>query len=112
MTQIKNTEKQEKEDVEQDLRNATTAAVKALEFWKEPTKALVVIVKYLREAAKTDRVATDPVFAKFLYEDLAPGVTRKLAKERTSDDEVRYYLTQLISLFCSISWLLQKYSTL
>ena len=49
MSNTKNTEKQEKaeEDVEPDLRNATTVAVKALEFWKEPTKALSIIRNYL-----------------------------------------------------------------
>ena len=38
------------EDVEPDLRTATTVALKALEFWKEPTKAFTVIKKYLVEA--------------------------------------------------------------
>ena len=74
------------DDVEQDLRNATTIAIKALEFWKEPTKAFMIIKKYLAEAVENDRVANDPIFAKFLYEVLAPGLARKLAKERSNDD--------------------------
>ena len=72
--------------MEPDLRNATTLAIKALEFWKEPTKAFMIIKKYLEEAVANERVKNDAIFAKFLYEELAPGLTRKLSRERSNDD--------------------------
>jgi len=37
----------------------------------------------------SDRCSTDDAFAKFLYEDLAPGLAKRLHKERSQDDKVR-----------------------
>ena len=54
-----------------------------------------VIIRYLREAAEKDRVATDPVFAKYLYEIAAPGLVNHLSKEYLyHDGEVRKSLVR------------------
>jgi hypothetical protein len=73
-------------EVELELKNAFMIANNALEHWKEPTNKLVCIRDYLLDAAQKDRVSKDPVFAKFLYEKCAPGLTKKLAKERSNDN--------------------------
>ena len=78
----------EAQEIEQELKNAFMFANNALEHWKEPTNSLVCIRDYLLEAAQKDRVTKDPVFAKFLYEKCAPGLTKKLAKERSNDNNV------------------------
>ena len=80
---------EEEENVlEVELTAATKVAIYAISKWQEPTEQLTVIRDYLRQAAETDSVGSDPVFAKFLYEELAPGLTKKLARERSVDDVV------------------------
>ena len=86
------------DEVEADLKNATTKALKALEFWNEPTNHLVTIRDYLIEAARKDRVGSDAIFAKFLYEECAPVLTKRLAKERSVDDNVSTWLNFNCSL--------------
>ena len=83
------------DEVEFDLRSALFVATKALDLWKEPTNALVTIRDFLLDAAQKDRVSKDAVFAKFLYEQCAPGLTKKLAKERSNDNNVSNNLFQL-----------------
>ena len=39
----------------------------------------------LNLAVKTDRCATDADFATFLYEDMAPGLAKRMEKERSND---------------------------
>ena len=44
----------------------------AINKLKEPTTELIALRDVLRAAADKDQVATDAVFAKFLYEECAP----------------------------------------
>ena len=82
MSSAANTEKPEQtsDQVEEELKTATAKAVKASEFGTAPTESLVIVRDYLHDAIEKNRVAQDPVFAKFLYEEcakLTKGLTKK-----------------------------------
>jgi len=66
---------------------------------REPAAELSVICDTLRAAIKIDRCSTDDAFAKFLYEDLGPGLAKRLHKERSQDDKVsrNYHFKTLVS---------------
>jgi hypothetical protein len=42
----------------------------------------------MAQAVVTDRVGNEPEFATFLYEDLGPGLAKRLHKERSVDETV------------------------
>lgn len=44
----------------------------------------------LWEAYKTDRIGSDPAFAKFIYDELAPAFCPAVEKEYGIKKEVRY----------------------
>ena len=70
------------------LKTANLVAVSALETYKEPKDELKLIRDALYDAVKKDRVASDPEFAEFLYNDCAPGLTKKLHKESSCHADV------------------------
>jgi len=56
---------------------------------------LISIRDTLREANQSNRAATDEPFRTFLQEDLAPGLAKRLFKERSNDDKVSLPLNSL-----------------
>ena len=70
------------------LKEAFIAAATAIDKLKEPTNDLTFIQTALLEALNTDRTATDLAFATFIYEDLGPGLAKRLSKEKSNDDTV------------------------
>ena len=56
----------------------------------------MVIRDVLKDAAAKNRVASDPAFAKFLYDDCASELPKILAKEYSLDKEVSPPLQALI----------------
>ena len=75
-------------DVEPELRAALKEAMKQLRFQQEPKKEFQLISQYLREAYRTEQVESDPIFAKFLYEEIGPGLMKRLSQEYSYDNEV------------------------
>ena len=65
-------------------------AATAIDKMKEPRVELIVLSEAMRAAHSVNRCASDPAFAKFLYEDLAPGLIKRLHKERSNDENVSY----------------------
>ena len=73
-------------------------AKNTIEKLKEPIEALAELRDALQQAAKEDWIGTDPIWAKFLYEDCAPGITKLLARERSNDVKVSTRYSYCISL--------------
>ena len=76
----------------QELKSANMRAVVALNSYREPKDDLKVIRDALMDAAEKDRVGSDLAFAQFLYDDCAPGLCKKLAKERSGNMDVSIFL--------------------
>ena len=55
---------------------------------KEPMVQLSILCAAMNDALVTKRLGTDSDFATFYNEDLAPGLARRLAKERSNDKTV------------------------
>ena len=72
-------------------------AKNTIEKLKEPTEALSELRDTLREAVEKDWTGTDPVWAKFCYEDCAPGITKLLARERSNDPKVSTHTLNFMS---------------
>lgn len=72
------------------LKSTFLAATSAIDTMKEPILQLSEIADALRHAISTDRTKDDKAFATFLYEDLAPGLAKRLIKERSNDDSVSH----------------------
>jgi hypothetical protein len=71
------------------LKETYISAATAVDKMKEPTNNFTLIHSALQEALFTDRVGNDPAFATFIYEDLGPGIAKRLNKERSNDETVR-----------------------
>ncbi len=52
---------------------------------KEPTAQLLTLADALRTALTTFRCRNDDIFATFLYEEMAPGLCKRLHKERSNN---------------------------
>lgn len=70
---------------------------------KEPINELNTLATALAEALVQDRCSTDKDFATFLYEDLAPGLIKRLHKERSNDENVSFILSKLFLVLKSCS---------
>lgn len=60
-----------------------------LNFIREPILELGVIRDKLWEAYQTDRIGSDPAFAKFIYDELMPTFCPAIEKEYGIKAEVR-----------------------
>jgi len=76
---------------------------------KEPIIELCILRDAMRAAVVNDRCAQDTVFAKFLWSDLGPGLAKRLSKERSNDEKVRY-LSCLITRFDIVLGSCRRYS--
>lgn len=63
-------------------------AAQQIDKMQEPKQELGELAQAMYLAAQTDRAGKEPGFATFLYEDLAPGLAKRLHKERSSDNNV------------------------
>ena len=72
------------------MKETYIKAASTIDKLKEPMEDLIIIRDTLREAAATDQAATDEPFRQFLYEDLAPGLAKRLYKERSNDEKVSF----------------------
>ena len=70
------------------LKEKFIAAATAIDKMQEPKQELNDLAHAMAEALRTDRVRNDPAFATFLYEDLGPGLAKRLHKERSQDETV------------------------
>jgi hypothetical protein len=50
----------------------------------------------LREAYRTEQVESDPIFAKFLYEEIGPGLMKRLSQEYSYDNEYLEIVAELL----------------
>ena len=67
------------QEIEEELRKAHSRV--RLNFNRQPLNELKVIKDKLWEAYKIDRIGNDPVFAKFVYDDLVPYLCPRIEKE-------------------------------
>ena len=79
------------QEIEEELRKAYTHVCQ--NFVREPFQELGIIRDKLWEAYQNDRMGSDPVFAKFMYEELMPAFCPKIETEYGLKAEVRYILT-------------------
>ena len=63
-------------------------AAQQIDSMKEPKLELSELATAMHLAAQTDRAGKEEGFATFLHEDLAPGLAKRLHKERSSDHNV------------------------
>lgn len=70
------------------LKETYIKAAQTIDQMREPAAELSVIRDTLRTAVTNDRCSTDDAFAKFLWEDLGPGLAKRLHKERSNDEKV------------------------
>ncbi len=70
------------------LKEKFITAATAIDKMQEPKQELNDLAHAMAEALRTDRVRNDPAFATFLYEDLGPGLAKRLHKERSQDETV------------------------
>ena len=96
MSKTPETQAVKKADVEPELRAALKEAMKQLRFQQEPKREFQLISKYLQKAYQTDQAASDPVFAKFLYEEIAPGLMKRLSQEYSYDNEYLEIVADLL----------------
>ena len=73
----------------------------------QPTEELRIICEAVRDAIATDRMGTDPEFAKLINEEVAIGVMQKLCKTATFDQNVSIvarlsYLKREHLFFCTV----------
>jgi len=54
---------------------------------KEPIIELVILRDAMQAAVSTNRCASDDAFAKFLWDDMGPGLAKRLHKERSNDEK-------------------------
>ena len=115
MEESKENPKQEKDAETEDphklgYRAAYMQAKAAIEKLKEPIDELAELRDVLRDAAEKDRAGSDPLFAKFLYEECGPGITKLMAKERSNNQKVSSRRTsnqsriEIISCFSYSTW--------
>ena len=64
------------------------AVAEAIDKFREPLQDLLKLHELMKLALTQQRAATDPVFAKFLHEDFAPGIAKRLCKKRPIDEKV------------------------
>jgi hypothetical protein len=70
------------------LKEMYIAAASSIDKLQEPKEALNVLAGAMAQAVVSDRVGNEPAFATFLYEDLGPGLAKRLHKERSVDETV------------------------
>jgi len=70
------------------LKETFIAVATAIDKMHEPKNDLNVLSLALGAAVSSDRCSTDAAFATFLYEDLGPGLVKRLHKERSNDETV------------------------
>jgi len=70
------------------LKETYIKVAQTIDQMKEPAAELSMLRDTLRAAVECDRCSHDAAFAKFLWEDLAPGLAKRLNKERSNDDKV------------------------
>jgi hypothetical protein len=85
------------------MRADTKAAFEQLDKMREPMKEIIDLNTELNVALTQDKTATDTDFRSFLHEDLAPGMAKRLHKERSNDDNylrvVGQFLETLVKYF-------------
>ena len=80
------------------LKETYIIAAQAIDKMKEPSNELSILAEALMEAITLNRTVIQQEFATFLYEDLAPGLAKRLHKERSNDETVSRFLINLISI--------------
>lgn len=65
-----------------EFKEAYIAAASQIDKLKEPLLQLVQIRDFLDETLRENRMA-EPDWAKFVNEDLCPGIAKRLAKEKS-----------------------------
>ena len=73
-------------------------AKQTIEKLREPTAELIELKECLQHAIANDWFNKDPVFAKFVYEEVAPGLMKLLARERSNQPPVRNQIHLRIKL--------------
>ena len=70
------------------MKHAALVAKQTIEKLKEPVAELIELRECLQDAIKNDTFNKDPVFAKFVYEEMGPGIIKLLARERSNQPPV------------------------
>ena len=73
------------QEIEEELRKAYSRV--NINFNREPLYELKVIRDKLWDAYKNDRIGNDPVFAKFMYDELVPKLCPRIEREYGSNEE-------------------------
>lgn len=73
------------------------AVASAIDKRQEPLAEMIALKDAMKKAVETNEAEKDPVFAKFLYDDLAPGLSKRLSKEKSNDNNV----SLLVGVCCS-----------
>ena len=60
----------------------------AIKTQREPIRQLRLVVEALKDAVETDRMGSDPAFAKYINERLGARLMQNMSKETSVDDEV------------------------
>jgi hypothetical protein len=69
------------------FKNAYITAASAIDKLKEPLEQLIEIKDFLY-AVEKEGLMSEPDWAKFINEDVGPGMSKRLAKERSYNENV------------------------
>ena len=81
---------------------AYLGAKNAITKLKEPTQELMELREVLQEAATTDLMGKDKLWAYFLYESCAPNLIKLLAREKSHDPQYLDVVAGVLKAFLSI----------
>ena len=65
-----------------DLKDSLGAAVKLMDSFKQPLTELVILRNNLKNARENESITSDPAFSKFIQDDLAPAITKRVHKQK------------------------------
>ena len=70
------------------LKETFKAAQYKLRRFDRPTEELTALLENIRHASATNRMGSDPEYAKFVNDELASGITQELARVTSFDTNV------------------------
>ena len=84
------------------LEDHTRRAIIQLRKNEEPTDDLTIIRDALLEAAETDKIGKDPVFRTYLFKTIGSNLANRMAKERSTDQDVSVNAPRHCILMCQL----------
>jgi len=69
------------------LQDALRAVIKLMDSFKQPLPELVALRDHMLHAHQNSELTADPAYLKFLMEELAPEITKRLHKQSPKDDK-------------------------